>query len=173
MNVKTPSHILSLLFCYGYVPWALRSFLRRGMITERKEMTIIFIKGGSMSARTVKARWALFIVTVFLSAALCNLALVGCATTAPGKTTLGPGSPDEAQNQHYEMLKSAIEAKSKNDALAALALLQADISRWQINWLQVATAYMDVAGLTDAVNSEDWDLANKKFKDVNKKYRGK
>jgi hypothetical protein len=126
-----------------------------------------------MSPRTVKAQWALFIVPVFLSAALCIMALGGCATTGPGKVPTGPGSPDGAQNQHYEMLKSAIEAKSKNDALAALALLDADISRWQINWSVAAAAYMDVAGLTDAVNSEDWELANKKFKDLNKKYKGK
>jgi len=103
---------------------------------------------------------------------LC-LALGGCATTGPGKLPTGPGSPDVVQNQHYEMLKTAIEAKAKNDALAALALLQADISRWQINWLVVASAYMDVASLTDAVNSGDWELANKKFKDLNKKYRDK
>jgi hypothetical protein len=123
-----------------------------------------------MSTRTVKARRVLFIVTFFLSAALLILALSGCATSTRGKAATGPGSPDETQMEHYEMLKSAIEAKSRVDALAALALLQADISRWQVNWAVVANAYLDVAALTDAVNTEDWALVNKKFLELKLKY---
>ncbi len=125
-----------------------------------------------MSTRTVKTPWAIFIVTVFLGAALFILALGGCATTAPGKVTTGPGTPDEKQLEHHEMLKSAIEAKSKNDALAALALLQADISRWQVNFALLSMAYLDHAALTDVVNKQDWALAEKLFLDLTKKYRG-
>ena len=123
-----------------------------------------------MRTRTVKARWALFIVTVFLGAALFILALGGCASTAPGRPTTGPGRPDETQLQHFEMLKSAIEAKSRVDALAALALLQSDIARWQAYWAVISSAYLDQAALTDAVNREDWALVNKKFLDVKSKY---
>ena len=47
-----------------------------------------------------------------------------------------------------------IEAQSKVDALAALALLQADVSRWQVPWPHVAKAWADLATLTDSVNKE-------------------
>jgi hypothetical protein len=68
------------------------------------------------------------------------------------------------------MLKSAIETKSKNDALAALALLQSDVSRWQTNILITMNAYVDQAALTEAVDREDWDLANKRFQNLAAKY---
>jgi hypothetical protein len=42
------------------------------------------------------------------------------------------------QMQHYDMAVSAIAAKSKNDALAALEVLQADAFRWQTNPLTIA-----------------------------------
>ena len=69
------------------------------------------------------------------------------------------------------MLKSAIEAQSKVDALAALALLQADVTRWQVHWSIISKAIIDQAALTDSVNKEDWDLANKQFQDLLKYYR--
>ena len=74
--------------------------------------------------------------------------------------------------QHYEMLKSAIQAKSKGDALAALAFLQADVFRWHTNVLEVALAMTDLASVTYAVDDEDWDLVNKLFRDLTLEYRG-
>lgn len=130
-----------------------------------------------MSTKTGRAQWTFSIVAISFSAALLVLAAGGCTSlTAPGaafgKATTGPGTPDEVQLQHHGMVKTAIEAKAKNDALAALALLQADISRWRVNWAFVAMAYMDVSALTDIVNKEDWDLASKKFQELHLKYRG-
>jgi hypothetical protein len=123
-----------------------------------------------MGTRPVKPLRASFIVPVFFSVALVILGVSGCATTAPDKATTGPGTPDATQLQHYEMLKSAIEAKSKNDALAALALLQSDVSRWQTNVLITMNAYVDQAALTDAVDREDWAVANKRFQALAAKY---
>ena len=118
-----------------------------------------------MYTRTVCARSALFTAAIFLSAALLISGLVGCA--AP---TTGPGTPDALQQQHYEMLQSAIEAKSKKDALAAIKLLEADTHRWQENVAVIATAMHDQDSLTDAVNKEDWALANKRFLSLKTKY---
>jgi uncharacterized protein YceK len=122
-----------------------------------------------MNTRTVNVLSPVFIIAILLSIALFILVLGGCASTAP---VTGPGTPDETQRQHYEMLKSAIEAQSKVDALAALALLQADVSRWQVPWPHIAKAWADLATLTDSVNKEDWDLVNKQFLDLKKYYRG-
>jgi len=123
-----------------------------------------------MSRRAVKLPRASFIVPVFFSAAMVILGVSGCATNTADKPATGPGTPDATQLQHYEMLKSAIEAKSKNDALAALALLQSDVARWQTNILITMNAYVDQAALTDAVDREDWALANKRFQDLAVKY---
>jgi hypothetical protein len=118
-----------------------------------------------MNLRTVNSRSALFTAAVFLSAALLIMALGGCA--AP---TTGPGTPDALQQQHYEMLKSAIDAKSKNDALAALKLLETDVHRWQANTAVIAITMHDQNALTDAVNKEDWARANKLLLSLNAKY---
>jgi len=45
----------------------------------RKHHKFLSNKGGNMSTRTVKERWAFLIVTGFFSAALFILALGGCA----------------------------------------------------------------------------------------------
>ena len=121
-----------------------------------------------MSIRTGKAQQLLFIRVIFFSAALIILALGGCASTPPGP---GPGTPDEMQMQHYEMLKSAIEAKDRIDALAALALFEADIFRWHTNTMTEAVAITELLDLTDAVDKEDWPLANKIFMEKTSKYR--
>ena len=68
------------------------------------------------------------------------------------------------------MLKSAIEAKSKNDALAAIKLLEADEHRWQENVAVIATAMHDLDSLKDAVTKEDWALANKRLLSLKAKY---
>ena len=121
-----------------------------------------------MSTRIVKAQSALFIGVIFVSTALFILVLGGCASTPPGP---GPGTPDEMQMQHYEMLKSAIEAKNRVEALAALALFEADIFRWHTNTLTEAVAITELLSLTDAVDKEEWALANKMLTDLKSKYR--
>jgi hypothetical protein len=118
-----------------------------------------------MYSRTVNALSAIFTSAIFLSAALLISALVGCASP-----TTGPGTPDALQQQHYEMLQSAIEAKSKNDALAAIKLLEADTHRWEANVAVIANVMHDQDSLTDAVKKEDWALANKRFLSLKAKY---
>ena len=95
-----------------------------------------------MRKRTVNAQSLLFVVVISLSTAFFILALVGCASTPPGPS---PGAPDELQLQHYEMVKSAIEAKDRINALAALALFEADIFRWHTNTLTEAVAITETA----------------------------
>ena len=124
-----------------------------------------------MSTKTCKARQTLFVVTFFLSAGLLILASGGCASTEPGKAVTGPGTPDEIQMQHYEMVVSAIAAKKRVDALAALALLQADLFRWHTNTLTFADAMVDLSALTDIVDREDWGLANQQVLELESKYR--
>lgn len=128
----------------------------------------IRLKGDNMSTRTVITQSTLFIVVIFLSTALFILALSGCASTPSGP---GPGTPDEIQLQHYEMVKSAIEAKDRINALAALALFEADIFRWHTNTLTEAVAITELLALTDAVDKEEWASANKMLTDLKSKYR--
>jgi hypothetical protein len=126
-----------------------------------------------MSTKNVNLRSGFSTLPRLFAAALFALALGGCASTAPTEATTGPGTPDEIQMQHYEMLKSAIEARSKNDALAALALLHSDVSRWHTDILTVVSAMVDLAAVTDVVESEDWVLAKKKFQELTTEYRGR
>lgn len=121
-----------------------------------------------MSTRTITAQSALLIGVIFLSTALLIVALGGCASTPPGP---GPGTPDEIQLQHYEMVKSAIEAKNRINALAALALFHADIFRWHTNTLTEAVAITELLALTDAVDDEEWASANKMLINLKSKYR--
>jgi hypothetical protein len=120
-----------------------------------------------MKSEFANAKSAPFTMAVLLSIAFLISGFTGCASTAP---TTGAGTPDSVQLQHYEMLKSAIEAKSKNDALAALALLDADVARWRETWTIIASAMYEQAALTDAVNAEDWPLATKLFNNLKAKY---
>jgi hypothetical protein len=69
------------------------------------------------------------------------------------------------------MVKSAIEAKDRINALAALALFEADIFRWNTNTLTVAVTITELLDLTDAVDKEEWASANKMLIDLKSKYR--
>ena len=69
------------------------------------------------------------------------------------------------------MVKSAIEAKSRTDALVALSLLQADVSGWRTNSVVIMQAFVNNAEITDAVNKEDWDLTNQFFQELTISYR--
>ena len=121
-----------------------------------------------MNTKAINAQSIIFIVFFFLSTAIFVLALSGCASTAPGP---GPGTPDEMQMQHYEMLVSAIEAKNRVEALAALALFEGDIYRWHINSLTTMVVMTELLALTNAVDKEDWALAKKMHIDLKSKYR--
>ena len=121
-----------------------------------------------MGTRIVNESSAPLIGVIFVSIALFILALGGCTSTPLGP---GPGSPDEIQMQHYEMVKSAIEAKDRVNALAALALFEADIFRWRTNTLTLAVAINELVALTDAVDKEEWASANKMLIDLKSKYR--
>ena len=109
-----------------------------------------------------------FRLTNLLSIVFLVLLFSGCAS--PPATT-GPGTPDVVQLQHYDMVKSAIDSKSKPDALAALALLQADVSRWRENTIVIMKAFVDLGVITDAVDKEDWVQANKLFMELTLWYR--
>jgi hypothetical protein len=121
-----------------------------------------------MNTRTISAQSALFIVSIFLSTAIFILALGGCASTVPGP---GPGTPDELQAQHFNMMVSAIESEDRVHALAALALLEADILRWRVNTLSLEVAVTELLALTEAVDNEDWATAKKRLLDIKSKYR--
>ena len=105
---------------------------------------------------------------ILLSTAIFFLLVGGCAS--PPATT-GPGTPDATQLQHYEMLETAIELQSRGDALAALALLQADVSRWQTNSVVIMKAFVDQAAVTDAVADEDWGRVTTLVDELTSYYR--
>ncbi len=121
-----------------------------------------------MNTRTINAQSSLFVVTMFLSITIFILASGGCASNVSGP---GPGTPDVMQMQHYEMLVSAIEAKTRVDALAALALFEADIFRWHTNTLTETIAITELLALTDAVDKEDWVTAKRMLLELKSKYR--
>jgi hypothetical protein len=127
------------------------------------------IKGGfQMIRKDVRSYSSNSIVVLFFVCTLLVLILEGCATTP---ATTGPGIPDAMQLHHYEMVKTAIEAKSRTEALAALALLQSDVSRWRTNSLVIMQAFVDIAAITDKVDEEDWLKANKLFEELTAAYR--
>ena len=121
-----------------------------------------------MSRNDGRSYSSISIVIFFFACTIFTLILEGCATTP---ATTGPGIPDAMQLQHYEMVKTAIEAKSRTEALAALALLQSDVSRWRTNSLVIMKAFVDIAAITDAVDEEDWVKANKLFEELTATYR--
>ena len=121
-----------------------------------------------MTRKDVRSHSSVSIVILFAVYTLFALMLEGCAT-APATT--GPGTPDIIQLQHYDLVKTAIEAKSKNEALAALALLKSDVSRWRINSVVIMKAFVDLSAITDAVDDEDWVKANNLFEVLTTTYR--
>jgi len=121
-----------------------------------------------MTRKNVRSCSSVSILVFLFVYTLIALTLEGCATTP---ATTGPGTPDMIQSQHYDMVKTAIEAKSKTEALAALALLKSDVSRWRINSAVIMKAFVDLSAITDAVDDEDWVTANNLFKELTTAYR--
>jgi hypothetical protein len=95
------------------------------------------------------------IVIMVALALVLVVGLVGCASTP----TWSPGAPDALTTEHYGHAKAAIEAKSKNDAQAALFLLRSDALRMRTNTLEMQYSLARLFGVTNAVDREDWDTA--------------
>lgn len=84
--------------------------------------------------------------------------------------TTNPGALDETQLQHYEMLRSAITAESKSDALSTLELMKSDASRWRLNMLTREQVLVDFKHISDAVEKGDWALANQLSLDLHARH---
>lgn len=96
-----------------------------------------------------------------LSASLVAAALViglpGCSSTP----TWNPGAPDALTAEHYSLAMSAIDAKAKQDAQAALYLLRNDVTRLRTNGVEMQLALARIYGVTNAVDKDDWGTARK------------
>ena len=86
--------------------------------------------------------------------------LFGCASTTPIETW-NPGAADALTVQHYAQAHSAIEAKAKLDAQAAMYLLRSDVLRMRTNSLSMQAAAASLYGVSNAVDREDWGDALK------------
>lgn len=98
------------------------------------------------------------------------VAAAGCASTPAGKAVTGPGTPDAAQLAHCDQMVATIEARNRTEALAAIALMEADVYRWHVNALVLVDSLHDLIALTDLVNDEKWDEANQKIGMLKLKY---
>jgi hypothetical protein len=83
------------------------------------------------------------------------VALLGCSSTP----TWDPGAPDAMTAEHYALVQTAVDAKSKQDAQAALYLLRADVMRMRTNSVDMQIALSFIYGVTNAVDKEDWTAA--------------
>jgi hypothetical protein len=129
-------------------------------------------RGDHMNTRIADSNFINTITAIFFSTLLIVLSMGGCASTI-NRPAPGPSTPDQMQLQHYESLVSAIDAKNRVDALAALALFEADIFRWQEDTLTLANAITEILALTDAVDKEEWASAKQMVEDLVSKYRCK
>src|SRR5262245_32835187 len=94
-----------------------------------------------------------------LSILFCGAALAAGLLSCTPFQTWNPGAPDALVNEHYELATTAIEAKSKHDAQAALYLLRSDVDRMRTNAPTMMAALARLYGVTNAVDREDWDAA--------------
>jgi len=101
-----------------------------------------------------------------LVAVMLALGMVGCASTP----NWNPGQPDALTVEHYGLAQSAIEAKSKQDAQAALDLLRADVKRMRTNAQSMTAALARLYGVTDAVDSADWVAARDRLMELKSNY---
>jgi hypothetical protein len=93
--------------------------------------------------------------SLWLGAVALLVGLFGCSSTP----TWDPGAPDAMTAEHYALTQKAIDAKSKQDAQAALYLLRADVMRMRTNTLEMQLALARLYGVTNAVDKEDWTAA--------------
>ena len=90
-----------------------------------------------------------------LGIATLVVGLLGCSSTP----TWDVGAPDAMTAEHYSLVMAAIDAKSKQDAQAALYLLRADVMRMRTNAVEMQVALARLYGVTNAVDKEDWPTA--------------
>jgi hypothetical protein len=93
---------------------------------------------------------------VLISAAVLVVGLLGCASGPTWK----PGAPDAPTVQHYDLAKSAVAAKSKTNAQAAVYLLQNDVMRMETNSLTQETVLARLFELINYIQAEDWAKAS-------------
>ncbi len=96
-------------------------------------------------------------LSVLLAAAALVAGLLGCSSTP----TWDPGAPDAMTAEHYSLALSAIDAKAKPDAQAALYLLRNDVTRMRTNSVEMQLALARIYAVTNAVDKEDWGTARK------------
>jgi hypothetical protein len=93
---------------------------------------------------------------VLSSAGALVVALLGCASGPTWK----PGAPDATTLQHFDLAKTAVAAKSKNDAQAAVYLLQNDVMRMDTNILTQQAVLARLFELINYIQAEDWAKAS-------------
>ena len=94
--------------------------------------------------------------SLWLGALALLVGLFGCSSTP----TWEPGAPDAMTAEHYALTQKAIDAKSKQDAQAALYLLRADVMRMRTNTVEMQIALASLYTVTNAVDKEDWTAAS-------------
>ena len=94
-------------------------------------------------------------LSVLLVGAAFLAGLLSCSSTP----TWNPGAPDAMAIEHYSMVLAAIDAKSKQDAQAALYLLRTDATRMRTNAADMQLALARMYSVTNAVDKEDWTAA--------------
>jgi len=99
--------------------------------------------------------WIVRRVHVLLGTVALVAGLVGCSSTP----TWEPGAPDALTAEHYALALSAIDARVKPDAQAALYLLRADVTRMRTNAPEMQVALARLYAVTNAVDKEDWAAA--------------
>ena len=93
--------------------------------------------------------------SLWLGAVALLIGLFGCSSTP----TWDPGAPDAMTAEHYALTQKAIDAKSKQDAQAALYLLRTDVMRMRTNTVEMQIALARLYGVANAVDKEDWTAA--------------
>ena len=99
--------------------------------------------------------WIVRRLHVLLGTVAFLAAMIGCSSIP----TWEPGAPDAMTAEHYALALSAIDAKVKPDAQAALYLLRADVTRMRTNTVDKQVALSRLYAVTNAVDKEDWAAA--------------
>lgn len=94
-------------------------------------------------------------LAVWLGTATLVVGLAGCSSTP----TWEAGAPDALTVEHYELARTAIEAKSKEEAQAAFYLLRSDVLRMRTNSLTVLVALEHLYRTSNKIEKEDWGAA--------------
>ena len=72
--------------------------------------------------------------------------------------------------EHYALVVSAIDAKTKNDAQAALYLLRSDVLRMRTNIVEQQFALTRMYVVSNAVDKEDWAAARSAIQELAARY---